>query len=63
MAVFLGLIAALAYLITFIGVAAAIDGTDIQWILAGIYATCGTVAAAGAAIVARLDTLKRGRAD
>ncbi len=58
MVVFLGLVAVLSYLVAAFSIlAAAAHGTDIQLILSGVCATCGTVAAAGCTVIRRLDSL------
>lgn len=57
MAGFLGLVAVISYLFAGFIFLVAFGASDIQFILAGVFATCGTVAAAGAAVVSRLDMI------
>lgn len=54
---FLQVVAVLSYLFAIAVFLLALNASDIQFILSGVAATCGTCAAAGAAIAARLDTL------
>lgn len=52
---FLTLVAVLAYIMATIAFLTALTATDIQFILAGVYATCGTVAAGCAGIISQLE--------
>lgn len=57
MASFLGIVAVLSYLFAGLAFVAAFGASDVQFILAGVFAIVGTVAATGTAIVNRLDAL------
>jgi hypothetical protein len=59
MSAFLAIVSILSYLFAAFAFVLAFSGSDIQFILAGVFATCGTVAATGVAIVNRLDAITR----
>lgn len=54
---FLGLVGALSYLLAAFAFISAFNASDIQIILSGVFATCGTVAIAGAAMLHRLGQI------
>ena len=55
MTVVLGIIAVISILFSAAAAMSAFaGGTDIQWVLAGVFATCATVALTGIAICSRL---------
>jgi hypothetical protein len=54
---FLAVVAVLSYLFSAFAFFLAFGGSDIQFILAGVFATCGTCAAAGGAIAERVDAV------
>lgn len=56
---FLSIVAGLSYLIAGFAFVFAFGASDVQFILAGVFAICGTVAAAGGGIIERLDQLKK----
>lgn len=58
---FLGFVSVLSYLgalIVGLGSLGGLPGGTLGFILAGIYGLCGTVAAAGSAVLYRLDKLR-----
>jgi len=57
MVLFLGIVAVIAYLISAATFAIALTASDIQLILSGVFATCGTVAAGCAAIISHLKSV------
>lgn len=59
MITFLALVAGLSYLLAGFAFVLAFGASDIQFILSGVFAICGTVAAAGGGIIERIDQLKK----